>query len=346
MSYDMIRWGILGTSPISETMAKAIQESENGELYAVGSRSLATAEAFANQFTIPTVYSDYQSLLNDPAIDAIYIGLPNHLHKDWIVRAAAANKHILCEKPFVINSREAKEAFAAVQHAKVICMEAIMYRYHPFTHKLRELITSKIIGDIKIVNATYTADIADIANPTAGGSIRNLGCYPISLVRYLVNADPMDIVARGHINQTTHNDNQSSVILTFPNNVIATVSTADDIDMFWQFDIYGTEGRLHLATNPWLPERENNTVLICRHKYSEQFEIKINAEKSLYTYQIDEMNTAIMQGAIQSEQDVVTIAESMCNIEILESWLQQVKAHFVNADLEYVVTTKDFYEVV
>lgn len=122
-----------------------------------------------------------------------------------------AGKHILCEKPFVIS---------------------------------QEIISSKVIGDVKLYNATYTAHIADFANPTAGGSIRNLGCYPISLIRLLANAEPIEIQGTGRMNHKNNTDNQASVILKFDDASMAVVSTADDINMSWQFDVYGTKGSL------------------------------------------------------------------------------------------------------
>lgn len=325
MALNKVRWGILGTSFISEVMAQAIQESSISQLVAIGSRSASTGKAFADKFSIPTFYTDYHALLNDPEIDAVYIGLPNHLHKEWVVHCAQAQKHILCEKPFVISAKEAKEAFTVVEKSKVFCMEALMYRYHPFSKKLRELIQHKIIGDIKLFNATYTANIAAFANPAAGGSIRNLGCYPISLVRLLANAEPVEITALGRVNQHTANDNQASAILKFENNMMAVVSTADDMDMFWQFEVYGTEGSLKVITNPWLPDRDNNKIIIHYNNEKKTEEINVMAEKSLYTYQIDAMSNKIRNDN-STYHGEVTWQDSLGNITILDTWLQQVKA--------------------
>lgn len=330
MAPDKVRWGILGTSFISEVMAQAIQESTTSQLVAIGSRSVSTAEAFANKFSIPKFYTDYQSLLNDAEIDAVYIGLPNHLHKEWVIRCAQAKKHILCEKPFVISAKEAEEAFAVVEKSNVVCMEALMYRYHPLTKKLRELIQNKVIGDIKLFNATYTANIATVANPTAGGSIRNLGCYPISLVRLLANAEPSEITALGRFNHGNPNDNQASAILKFENKAMAVVSTADDVEMFWQFDVYGTNGSLKMITNPWLPDRDNNKIMINYHNKT-PVEINVTAEKSLYTYQIDALNNKILNNKIRNDNsihdDEVSWQDSLGNITVLDTWLQQVKAN-------------------
>lgn len=317
-----IRWGILGTSFISEVMAKAILASTTSELISVGSRSLSTATHFADQFSIPKPYGDFQSLLNDSEIDAIYIGLPNHVHKEWIIRSAQAGKHILCEKPFVLNTAEAREVISVLDETTVFCMEALMYRCHPFTVKLQELVQSKILGDIKLYNAVYTAPIANLANPVAGGSIRNLGCYPVSLIRLLAGAEPVKIIGTGRRNQNNQTDSQASAILQFPDNSMATVSTADDLKMIWQFDIWGSEGRLHVVSNPWLPDTENKCFI---HRYDEKdaIEIKVTSDKPLYTYQIDTVNSYIKQSTIR-EQEAISLSDSLGNSIVLEAWLNQI----------------------
>lgn len=326
MSSKVVRWGILGTSYISEVMAAAIQESTTSELVGVASRSLDAAKSFAEKFSIPQYYAGHEALLVSPDIDAVYIGLPNHLHKEWIIRCALAGKHILCEKPFVTSVEEAKEVFAVVEKANVFCMEALMYRCHPFTKKLQELIKEKVIGEIKLFKTIYTANIAAVANPTAGGSIRNLGCYPISLVRLLANSEPAEMVSLGRLNQNTGNDSQASTILRFENQMLAVVSTADDIDMFWQFDVYGTEGHLTVKTNPWLPGLQDNKLLIYRDGKTTPMEISVVADKSLYTYQIDSVNYYIGTEDFSGEnQDGISWQHSLGNIAVLEKWRDQVQ---------------------
>jgi len=316
-----IKWGILGTSYISEVMARAIEESSISELIAIGSRSFIKGKQFCNQFNISKHYEDYHLLLKDDEIDVVYIGLPNHLHKDWIIHAAKAGKHILCEKPFVLSIQEAQEVVSVLNETNILCMEALMYRCHPLTHKLKELIQTNVLGDIKLYNALYTANIADIANPISGGSIRNLGCYPISLIRLLTNAEPLHLYGSGRMNKQNTSDNQANGILKFANGIIAMVSTADDMDMHWQFDVYGTEGNLKMITNPWLPDRENKLIL---HRHNQNpIEIQVAAEKSLYTYQIDTISSSILEHN-NTVIDGVSLQDSLGNIAVLENWLQQI----------------------
>lgn len=320
----IIKWGILGTSHISEVMASAIQESQTSQLVAIGSRSIFKAQQFAEKFSIPKIFDHYQDLLNDAEIDVVYIGLPNHLHAEWIMRCAQAQKHILCEKPLVVSIKEAEQVISAVKHANVFCTEALMYCYHPVVEKLKTLIQSNIIGKIKLYHATYTAHIADVANPVAGGSIRNLGCYPISLIRLLANAEPIEICGSGRLNQKNGTDNQASVILRFADHSMAVVSTADDIKMFWQFDVYGERGRLKVITNPWLPGNDNQ-IMIQLFDGSAPIEINVHAENSLYTYQIDFTSTQIMRRETAGVNPA-TLLDSLGNTIVLETWLQQVKS--------------------
>lgn len=318
---DAIRWGILGTSFISEVMAKALKESTTSQLVAVASRALATGKAFATAFKIARIYTDYQELLDDKEIDAVYIGLPNHLHKEWIIRAARAGKHILCEKPLVLTAADVQEIIPIIEQAHVVCMEALMYMYHPLTQRLKELVQKKTIGDIKLYTAIYSANIAAIANPIAGGSIRNLGCYPISLIRLLEDKEPVALTAMGRLN-TRKIDTQASIILKFSNECMATISTSDEIDMFWQFDIYGTKGNIKVISNPWLPAKENKLYVFPDNEQN-PIEFTINAHHSLYTYQIDELNRQIINNDI-ANFNAAALRNSLGNALVLERWIDKV----------------------
>lgn len=317
-----IKWGILGTSFISEVMAKAIHESELGQLHAIGSRS--SAEKFAEEFSVTKFYVNYDQLLSDPDIDAIYIGLPNHVHKDWIIRCTEAGKHILCEKPLVTDMAEAKEIFSMMNGKNIFCMEALMYRAHPMTVKLYELIQDKIIGDIRVINACYMADIASVANPTKGGAILNLGCYPVSLVRLLAGCEPIEMHALGNLDHEHNNDHCASVVLKFPNNILATIATADDIGMYSQFDVYGTRGHLKVLSNPWLPTQDSNKILIQLNDQVNPIEINVTANKSLYTYQIDLVSRSIMNKLNSVDFPGISWVDSVGNIAVLDAWRQQV----------------------
>lgn len=331
-----IKWGILGTNWISGTIAEAIQKSATSELLAVGSRDKGRAIEFAKKYHVQKFYADYQELLSDPEINVVYIGLPNHLHKEWIIRCAKAGKHILCEKPFVLNMQEAKEALAEVKKYNVFCMEALMYRCHPFIEHLQHLVKSKIIGDVKSISAIYTVNIAAVANKTEGGAIRSLGCYPLSLVRLLANDEPESISALGKLDTQTTNDNISMAICSFKNGITASITTADTIDWWWQFTIFGTKGILNIKTNPWLPGNNNQYTI----KIGEKEEtLDFKADKSLYTYQIECVATHIKEGLNSPKAPGVTWEHSLGNVATMENWLTQVKSKkYEVGDSSYVPT--------
>lgn len=324
-----IRWGILGTSMISATMAEAIQASAFGEVHAVFSRTASRAAEFAAHHQIPTIYTEAEKILSDESLDVIYIGLPNHLHAEWITLTANANKAILCEKPFTTTLADANVALDAVKAANVFCMEALMYRCHPFITALTDLIRQQVIGRLISINAVYFADIAKLANPVEGGSIMNLGCYPVSLIRQLMGADlhysfeePIEIIARGRINAAKR-DHQTSMIMHFSQDRFATVTTADDCGMYHLFEIYGATGMIRCVTNPWLPTMKDNRIEIHDYQTQSVRELLIQGDKSLYTYQIDHVNQQVLQGDNQST--ILSWQDSIGNVAVLEDWLQQVQ---------------------
>jgi predicted dehydrogenase len=332
MSSKQINWGILGTSKISTVMAKAIQASSTSELVGVGSRTQANADNFAQEYAIPKAYGNFELLLNDPEIDAIYIGLPNHLHKEWILRCADAGKHILCDKPFVTNVDDANEIFDHLKTKKVFFMEGLMYRCHPFIIKLRELFQQKIIGDIRLYNATYMADIVGVANPTIGGRILSLGCYPVSLVLLLATidqgvtiAEPVAMTALGRMDEHNHNDRQASALLKFANGSQAMITVADDAGMYSQFDVYGTLGAMHFATNPWLPDSANNKIIITLRDQTDPIEIVVTAEKPLYTYEIDVMNENIIHNRTSATQNGISWEDSLATMSVMHAWREAIK---------------------
>src|SRR6185369_4454435 len=148
------RWGILATGNIAQVFADGVRLSRFGTLTAVGSRSLKTAKNFARRFHIPQAYGRYSDLLKDPQVDAIYIATPHPSHVEWAVKAARAGKHILCEKPLAMDWRETRRMVEAARKYRLFLMEAFMYRCHPQTEKLVELIRRKAIGDLHLIQAS------------------------------------------------------------------------------------------------------------------------------------------------------------------------------------------------
>src|SRR5258708_6016854 len=191
-----VRWGVLGAANIAvNKVIPAMQLGTHTPVVAIASRDRSRAEAAARRLGIPRAYGSYEELVADPEVDAIYNPLPNHLHVPWSVRAADAGKHVLCEKPIALNAREALELIAARDRAHVLIAEAFMVRAHPQWAAVRELIAEGRIGDLRVVSGHFSyfrRDPGDIrSNPDwGGGALMDVGCYPITLSRWLFGEGP------------------------------------------------------------------------------------------------------------------------------------------------------------
>jgi predicted dehydrogenase len=201
MTQPKVRWGVLSTSNIGRrAVLPAIQRSGNGELLAIASRDADKARAFADELGIPRTYASYDQLLADPEIEAIYIPLPNSMHREWTIKAAEAGKHILCEKPLALNAGECAEMEAAAQANGVLLLEAFMYRFHPQTQRVIELIRQGAIGQLRLLHAAFTFRLTNPANirlqaDLGGGSLMDVGCYCVNVSRTLFGAEPIEAQA-------------------------------------------------------------------------------------------------------------------------------------------------------
>lgn len=192
-----LRWGILGCASIAKhSVIPGLQQSRLNDVVAIASRDQGKAAQTAEELNIPTAYGSYESLLEDSSIDAIYIPLPNHLHKEWSIRAAEAGKHILCEKPLALTEAEAAEMAEAAAKAGVVLTEAFMYRYHPRYDLMKEMIVAGAIGDIRGIRSAFTFNSSTnhgnvrFRKDWGGGSIYDIGCYPINAARILLGQEP------------------------------------------------------------------------------------------------------------------------------------------------------------
>ncbi len=193
-----IRWGLLSTADINSKLIPAIRQSEGHELTAVASRDRARVDAYAAKWGIPRAFETYQSMLDDPDIDAVYISLPNHMHLEWVSKAAERGKHVLCEKPLALTPQEIEAIIAVGEKYQVVIMEAFMYRHHPRTLKVQEILAAGELGKVQHVSAHFTADLGRPGNyrwdPKAGGgSLWDVGCYPVSYSRMVMGENPLEV---------------------------------------------------------------------------------------------------------------------------------------------------------
>ena len=229
-----LRWGILGTGRIARQFGAALAKSRQGRLVAVATRGDAVPEA--EEFSGARWHHGYQGLLDDGEVDAVYIATPNPSHLEWAVKTAAAGKHILCEKPIGLNVKEAEVIIAAARRAGVFLMEAFMYRCHPQTARLVEILRSGAVGELRLIQASFGGAVAPTstrhhAAELGGGGILDMGCYCVSMSRLIAGiaigkpfAEPVEILGSGHVGQTGVDD-WAAAILKFPGDLIAQVST-------------------------------------------------------------------------------------------------------------------------
>jgi predicted dehydrogenase len=215
-----VRWGIVSTANIGMSkVTPAIQRAAGCEVVAIASRDAAAAQRAAAQLGIPRTHGSYETLLADPDVDAVYIPLPNHLHVPWAARALEAGKHVLCEKPLAPTAAEAQqlvEAAAAHPHLKV--MEAFMYRFHPQWQRARDLVRGGALGDLRAVHAWFSYfndDPHNIRNQPGGGTLLDIGCYPISVARFLYEGEPARVFGIVEDDPTFKTDRLVSAILDF-----------------------------------------------------------------------------------------------------------------------------------
>ncbi|MBT8197260.1 MAG: Gfo/Idh/MocA family oxidoreductase [Acidimicrobiia bacterium] len=247
-----VRWGILSTADIG--MAKvtpAIQAAENCDVVAIASRNLDKARAAAAQLDIPVAYGSYEELLAADDIDAVYIPLPNDMHAEWTAKAAAAGKHILCEKPLGMSAAEAEEMARVCDEAGVKLAEAFMYRHHPSWVEAVRLVREGAIGDLVAVQSWFSYfndDAANIRNrlENGGGAVMDIGCYNINLSRMVFDAEPTDIRASVHRDPEMGIDIVSSAVLTFPGGGQSTFTCTIRSEEYQRVHIIGTTGRIEI----------------------------------------------------------------------------------------------------
>ncbi|XID93109.1 Gfo/Idh/MocA family protein [Paenibacillaceae bacterium WGS1546] len=262
-----LRWGILGCAAIADrAVIPAIAASETGELAGIASRNGDKAKAKAEQFGIPKFYGSYEALLADPEIDAVYIPLPNHLHKQYTFAAAKAGKHILCEKPLALDAREAQEMVDYCKQAGVHLAEAFMYRHHPRIARVKEMIASGEIGQLRAIRGVFTyngaANKGDIRQVKAwgGGGLYDVGVYPLSAARWITGAEPEAVTVHALFSPEHDDvDMMASGLVEFAGSVALTFDCGMWASFRNELEIVGTDGTIVLKPS-FLPDKENDTI--------------------------------------------------------------------------------------
>ena len=247
---NKVRWGVLGTAKIAVTkVIPAMQRSEWCEIVAIASRDLSKAKAAAGELSIPNAYGNYEELLADNSIEAIYNPLPNNLHVPWTVKAAEARKHVLCEKPIALNATEARTLIDVRNRTGVRIQEAFMVRTHPQWLETRRLIHSGRIGSLKSITGFFSYNNPDPTNirnhlELGGGALMDIGCYPITISRFMYETEPRRVLSLIE-RDATGTDTLTTAVLDFPNGH-STFTCSTRLAPYQRMIFTGTEGRIEV----------------------------------------------------------------------------------------------------
>ena len=316
-----LNWGILSTAKIGiEKVIPAMQQGKLSEIVAIASRTHESAREAAKNLKIPKAFGSYQDLLDDTSIDAVYIPLPNHMHVPWTIKALAANKHVLCEKPIALTATEAKELLKETEkfpHLKV--MEAFMYRHHPQWIRALELINGGGIGMVKTVHSFfsyYNDDPENIRNMVdiGGGGLMDIGCYCISLARLIFDEEPQRVFGKIEYDPGFETDRICSGILDFVQGT-STFTCSTQLVPYQRVNVFGTKGRIEIEIPFNAPPDKPCKILFQNNEKIEEIEIKICDQ---YTIQGDLFSLAVLK----NEKVPTPLEDSVENMKVLEAVIQ------------------------
>ena len=331
MSHAPLCWGILGTGTIAHTFAAALGKTAEARLVAVGSRSRESAERFAAKCGGARPHASYAELIADPEVEAVYIATPHPAHAELAIAAARAGKHVLCEKPLTLNLADSERVVVAARAAGVTLMEAYMYRCHPQTAKLVELVRDGAIGRLGLVEASFGFHCDFIpghrlfSNALGGGGILDVGGYPVSMARLLagagagrVFADPVSVTGAARLHPEEGIDLHAAATLRFDDGVVAQVACGVGLELENVVRVFGTEGRI-LMPEPWFAVgTEGSTRIVLQRRGREPEEIAVPADRGLYVYEAEAFAAAVRAGS--AEVPAMSWADTLGNMAALDAW--------------------------
>ena len=287
-----LRWGILGTGGIAKKFVEGLQQvADRCPVVAVGSRTLESASAFSANVPGCRAHGSYDALLADPTVDVVYIALLNHQHAEWCIRAAQAGKHVLCEKPAAMTAAELERVLAAVRAAGTFFMEGFLYRCHPRWSKLRELIASGVIGEVRLLHAAFCFDGSAVRRlqerALGGGALMDVGCYPLSWLRWIAGSEPVKTTCLAQLNADGV-DLTTSATLRFANGVLGTLHTSFVAYRHISALIEGSRGRIDI-TEPWRSMPNESAFIVTTATGVETFP---TADDGLNTYAREALTVA------------------------------------------------------
>jgi D-xylose 1-dehydrogenase (NADP+, D-xylono-1,5-lactone-forming) len=313
-------WGLLGTARINRALIPPLRASKRNRLLAVASRRPETAAAYAREWGIERVHGSYEALLADPEVDVVYIPLPNGLHAEWVIRAARAGKHVLCEKPLAVTVEEVDAIAGAAREAQVTVAEAFMYRHHPQTAQVREVVTSGALGRVRLVRGSFSFVLTrpqDARRDPAlgGGSLWDVGCYPLSFARSALAQEPLEVMGVQHEGPTGV-DLTFAAQLRFPDDVLVQFDCSFEAPFRTVMEVVGETASL-VVTQPFKPGAGAQLLL----NHGDKTETIAVPEADLYIGEVEDLADAVLLG----KPPRVSLADSRGNVAAIVALLRSAR---------------------
>ena len=320
MANKVLKWGLLSTARINRALMTPLRASRRNQLAAVASRTQESADKYAREWKISRAHGSYESLLADPEIDVVYNSLPNRLHAEWTIKAVEAGKHVLCEKPLALTVEEVDAVQAAARkHGRVVA-EAFMYRHHPQTLKVQELVKSGSLGELKLIRGSFSFVLGRSGDvrldpELGGGSIWDVGCYPISYARSVVGGAPLEVFG-WQVTGPTGIDETFVGQMRFDRGIYAQFDSSFAIPSHAFMEIIGSEGAL-IIPKPFKPETDEK-IYLTRAEKTETIKIK---GQELYIGEVEDMADAILLG----RESRISLDDSRANVAVISSLLESAR---------------------
>jgi predicted dehydrogenase len=329
---NQLGWGLLATGFIAPEFARGIRASETAHVAAVASRDPERASAFAAEHDVPVAHGGYQALLEDPTVDVVYVSTPHSLHAEWAIKAAEAGKHVLCEKPLALNESEASAMVDAAQRNDVFLMEGFMYRAHPQTERLVNLVRDGAVGRVQLIDVamSFWADAGSaprLVDPElGGGAILDVGCYCTSMALLVAAAtgrqpgEPIEIRGHGYIDPHDRVDHFALATMRFDGDLYAQLSCGVRLADENRVRVHGEHGVIELVPPCWVSfEPEETAIALIRHQRDPE-EIRIRAAQPLFAYEID----CVAAHIADRQAPAMSWDDSLANMRTLDRWREAI----------------------
>ena len=312
---EKIRWGILGPGRIAHSLAQALNLLPGSELLAVGSRSIERAEAFSRKYGVPRSYGSYEELAADPDVTVIYVATPHPFHKEHSLLSLSNGKAVLCEKPLTINAKETEELIDFSKNRKLFLMEAMWTRFLPAIVKLRDWLSQKLIGEVRMLfadfgfQATLNPESRAFNPRLAGGALLDLGVYTIAFASMVFGDSPVKISGLSCLSQTGVDDN-TGILLEYPSGGMAVLSCSLRAKTSREARIFGSKGSIVI------PEFWHASSLLLQLEGKEISEEKIPFENTGFQFEAAEVEKCLREGKLESP--TMPLDESLSILRIMD----------------------------